>query len=108
MKKKCITVIAQEETYHNLSTFTNVDELNKTVRTYKDVIRVSITRTDVQARLIALLETLKRHSCKYVGVSFLCKNSIADIIGFSYKTIQRLMQKLVDLGMIKQVAMKRK
>ncbi|PEF65354.1 cytosolic protein, partial [Bacillus cereus] len=49
MRKKCIDVIAQEESYHNLSTFTDVEELNKVVRTYRDIIRTSVTRTDVQA-----------------------------------------------------------
>ncbi|MEB9620697.1 cytosolic protein [Bacillus thuringiensis serovar iberica] len=107
MKKK-INVIATKETFHNLSTFKEVEELNKTIRAYRDNIRMSIKRTDVQFKLITLLEILKRHSCKYVGVSFLCKNRIAEKMEVSYKTIQRLMKKLVDLEMIKQVAMKRK
>ncbi|PEA83762.1 cytosolic protein [Bacillus pseudomycoides] len=106
--KKRIDVIASETSFHNLSTFKEVEELNKTVRTYRDTIRMSIKRTDVQSKLIALLEILKRHSCKYVGVSFLCKNSIADMMEVSYKTVQRLMKKLVNLGMIRQVSMKRK
>ena len=102
-----IDVIASEASFHNLSSFTGIQELNKTVRTYRDIIRISIKRTDVQSKLITLLEILKRHSCKYVGVSFLCKNSIADMMEVSYKTVQRLMKKLVDLKMVKQVAMKR-
>ncbi|ANN34865.1 cytosolic protein [Bacillus thuringiensis serovar coreanensis] len=105
--KKRIDVIATKESFHNLSSFKDVEELNKTVRTYRDTIRMSIKRTDVQSKLIALLEILKRHSCKYAGVSFLCKNSIADMMEVSYKTVQRLMKKLVDLEMVKQVAMKR-
>lgn len=108
MEKRCIDVIASEEAFRNLSPFIELEELNKTIRTYRDNIRMSIKRTDVQSKLITLLEILKRHSCKYVGVSFLCKNSIADIMEVSYKTVQRLMKKLVDLEMIKQVAMKRK
>ncbi|PEC29048.1 cytosolic protein [Bacillus thuringiensis] len=108
MEKKCIDVIASEESFRNLSPFIELEELNKTIRTYRDNIRMSIKRTDVQSKLITLLEILKRHSCKYVGVSFLCKNSIADIMEVSYKTVQRLMKKLVDLEMIKQIAMKRK
>ncbi|MEK4676381.1 MULTISPECIES: cytosolic protein [Bacillus] len=108
MEKKCIDVIASEESFRNLSPFIELEELNKTIRTYRDIIRMSIKRTDVQSKLIMLLEILKRHSCKYVGVSFLCKKSIANMIEVSYKTVQRLMKKLVDLGMIKQVAMKRK
>ncbi|BAR82031.1 uncharacterized protein KNN_01183 [Bacillus thuringiensis serovar tolworthi] len=108
MEKKCIDVIASEESFRNLSPFIELEELNKTIRTYRDNIRMSIKRTDVQSKLITLLEILKRHSCKYVGVSFLCKNSIADMMEVSYKTVQRLMKKLVDLEMIKQIAMKRK
>ncbi|OUB64819.1 cytosolic protein, partial [Bacillus thuringiensis serovar zhaodongensis] len=108
MERKRIDVIATKESFHNLSSFKDVEELNKTIRTYRDNIRMSIKRTDVQSKLITLLEILKRHSCKYVGVSFLCKNSIANIMEVSYKTVQRLMKKLVDLKMIKQVAMKRK
>ncbi|EEL77690.1 helix-turn-helix domain-containing protein [Bacillus cereus] len=105
--KTRIDVIANEESYNNLSTFNEVEELNKTIRTYRDIIRMSIKRNDVQSKLITLLEILKRHSCKYVGVSFLCKNRIAEKMEVSYKTVQRLMKKLVDLEMIKQVAMKR-
>ncbi|PGO61853.1 cytosolic protein [Bacillus cereus] len=107
MMKTRIDVIASKESFHNLSTFKEVEELNKTVRAYRDNILMSIKRTDVQTKLIILLEILKRHSCKYVGVSFLCKNRIAGKMEISYKTVQRLMKKLVDLGMIKQVAMKR-
>ncbi|WP_131931504.1 helix-turn-helix domain-containing protein [Bacillus thuringiensis] len=107
MEKKRIDVIATKESFHNLSTFKEVEELNKTVRAYRDTIRMSIKRTDVKSKLITLLEILKRHSCKYVGVSFLCKNRIAAKMEVSYKTVQRLMKKLVDLEMVKQVAMKR-
>lgn len=107
MEKKRIDVIASEESFRNLSPFIELEELNKTIRAYRDTIRMSIKRSDVQSKLITLLEILKRHSCKYVGVSFLCKNRIAAKMEVSYKTVQRLMKKLVDLDMIKQVAMKR-
>ena len=106
--KKRIDVIASQEAYTNLSTFTEIEELNITVRSYRDAICATIKRKDVQARLIKLLEVLKRHSCKQIGVSYMCKNSIASYINVSYKTIQRLMKKLEDLGLIKQVATKRK
>ncbi|MEH6940759.1 helix-turn-helix domain-containing protein [Bacillus sp. JJ722] len=105
--KKRIDVIAGEIAYKNLSTFTELEDLNKTVRAYRDVISTSIKRVDVQARLITLLELLKRHSCKQIGVSYMCKNTIADKLEVSYKTVQRLMKKLEDLGMIRQIAMKR-
>ncbi|MGP9043316.1 helix-turn-helix domain-containing protein [Cytobacillus kochii] len=106
--KNRIDVIAQEESYSNLSSFDDIELMNKTVRKYRDVITSSIKRVDVRNRLIALLEILKRHSCKQIGVSYMCKNTIAAKLEVSYKTVQRLMKKLVDLGMIRQVEMKRK
>ncbi len=106
--KKRIDVIANEEAYNNLSSFIDVEELNKNVRVYQDIIRASVKRMDVQNRLIKLLEILKRHCCKQIGVSYMCKNTIADKLEFSYKTVQRLMKKLEDLSMIRQVPMKRK
>ncbi|MED1404907.1 helix-turn-helix domain-containing protein, partial [Bacillus mycoides] len=68
MEKKRIDVVAQQESFQNLSSFIELEELNKTIRAYRDIIRISIKRTDVQSKLITLLEILKRHSCKYVGV----------------------------------------
>ncbi|MGQ7114879.1 hypothetical protein ACUOFC_55860, partial [Escherichia sp. TWPC-MK] len=62
--KKRIDVLAQPESYHNLSTFSTVEELNKAIRVYRDVIKTSIKRTDVQSKIIILLEIVKRHSCK--------------------------------------------
>ncbi|MEK5103983.1 helix-turn-helix domain-containing protein [Cytobacillus sp. FSL M8-0252] len=106
--KNRIDVIAQEESYSNLSSFDDIELMNKAVRNYRDVITASIKRADVRNRLIALLEILKRHSCKQIGVSYMCKNTIAKKLEVSYKTVQRLMKKLVDLGMIRQVEMKRK
>ncbi|RFU61215.1 helix-turn-helix domain-containing protein [Peribacillus glennii] len=106
--KKHIDVIASVDSYHNLSTFTDIEEMNKTVRTYKNSIKSAVKRVDVQARLITLVELLKRHSCKQIGVSYMCKNTIASKLEISYKTVQRLVKKLEELGMIRQVAMKRK
>ncbi|MFS0780120.1 helix-turn-helix domain-containing protein [Bacillus sp. 1P06AnD] len=107
MKKK-ITVIAGETAYTNLSTFKSVEEMNQTVRTYRDKIQELVKRSDVQSRLISLLEVLKRHSCKQIGVSYMCKNTIAGMLELSYKTVQRLMKKLEDMDMIRQVPTKRK
>lgn len=105
---KRIDVIASVESFHNLSSFNSIEEMNQSVRIYRDIIKTNVKRSDVQIRLIALLELLKRHSCKQIGVSYMCKNTIADKMELSYKTVQRLMKKLEDLGMIRQVSMKRK
>ncbi|UGO49166.1 DNA binding protein [Bacillus phage vB_BanH_Emiliahah] len=108
MAKQKIDVVATEEAFKNLATFSDIEDMNKAVRTYKDVIASSIKRVDVRMSLTKLLEVLKRHSCKYVGVSFLCKNSLAAKLEVSYKTIQRLTKRLEDLNIIKQIPMKRK
>ena len=106
--KKLIKVIASVDSFKNLSTFNEIEEMNKTVRNYKDIIKSVVNRSDVKSRLIALLEVLKRHSCKQIGVSYMSKNTIAEKMELSYKTVQRLMKKLEDLGMIRQIPMKRK
>ncbi|MBU5214537.1 helix-turn-helix domain-containing protein [Heyndrickxia oleronia] len=106
--KKLIKIIASVDSFHNLSTFDCIEVMNTTVRIYRDIIKTKVNRSDVQSRLIALLEVLKRHSCKQIGVSYMSKNTIADKLQLSYKTIQRLMKKLEDLGMIRQIPMKRK
>ncbi|MED1206148.1 helix-turn-helix domain-containing protein [Heyndrickxia acidicola] len=108
MSKKAIKVIADTSSYENLSSFDCIEDLNKTVRKYRDLIKASVKRSDLKGRLIILLELLKRHSCKQIGVSYMCKNTIANIMELSYKTVQRLMKKLEELGIIRQIAMKRK
>ncbi|MEH7463813.1 helix-turn-helix domain-containing protein [Bacillus thuringiensis] len=105
--KQGITIIACEESYKSLATFIDIEELNITVRAYKDTINNTIKRSDLRKSLTYLLELLKRYSCKYLGVSMMRKNNIADKMGVSYKTIQRLVGRLVSLGMVKQVEMKR-
>lgn len=105
---KSITIVASNQAYSNMSTFNDIESMNKTIRTYRDIIKSTVKRSDVRTRLITLLEVLKRHSCKQIGVSYMSKNTIADKLELSYKTVQRLMKKLEDLGMIRQVAMKRK
>lgn len=106
--KKRIDIIASEEAYMNLSTFEEVEEMNKAVRKYRDRIEATVKRSDVKARLLNLLEILKRHSCVQIGVSYMCKNTIAKMLKVSYKTIQRNMAKLEELGIIKQIPTKRR
>jgi len=108
MAKQRIDIVATEEAFKNLATFSDIESMNETVRKYRDVIASSIKRADLRNRLTYLLEILKRHSCKYVGVSFLCKNSLAAKMEVSYKTVQRLTKRLEDLNIIKQIPMKRK
>ena len=105
--KKRIDRIAGEETYTHLKTFENVEQMNVTVRQYKDTIADMGLRKDLKRNLLTILEYLKRHSCRYFGVSFKGKRKIAADLEMSDKTITRLCKHLETLGVIKQYAMKR-
>ncbi|MFS0776050.1 helix-turn-helix domain-containing protein [Neobacillus sp. 3P2-tot-E-2] len=103
MAKTPITIIACEETYKNLSTFNDIEELNKTVRQYKENFANQLSTNAKK-----ILDQLHRYSAKYIGVSFRTKNHIAESLEISRKTVQRACKVLEDLGIIKQLEMKRK
>lgn len=108
MAKQAITIIASEETYENLSTFKEVEDLNKAVRKHRDTIKNSGARAHRQRNALTVLEWLKRHSCKYPGVSFKGKRKIAADLGMNDKTVTRICAWLEDLGVLKQYEMKRR
>jgi hypothetical protein len=99
---KRIEIIASDSAYTNLSTFETIEELNETVRSYKHDMADELNKTE-----LAVLDLLHRYSAKYKGVSFLCKNRIAELIGKSRRTIIRVCNRLEALGVIRQLPMKR-
>jgi DNA-binding transcriptional regulator YhcF (GntR family) len=103
MSKNAITIIASEESYKNLATFDSIEELNKTVREYKEKFHSKLTKST-----LLVLDQLHRYSCVYLGVSFRTKNNIAKSLDISRKTVQRACRLLEDLGIIKQFETKRK
>lgn len=105
--KKNIEIIAGETAYASLMSFETVEQLNQTVRHYKDMINAMELRQDLKRNLLTVMEYLKRHSCKFFGVSFKGKRKIAADLEMSDKTITRLCKRLEVLGFIKQYAMKR-
>ena len=105
--KKNIEIIAGETAYASLTSFETVEQLNQTVRQYKDMINAMELRRDLKRNLLTVMEYLKRHSCKFFGVSFKGKRKIAADLEMSDKTITRLCKRLEGLGFIKQYAMKR-
>ncbi|PFK27218.1 helix-turn-helix domain-containing protein [Bacillus cereus] len=103
MKKQGITIIAGNETYENLSTFKTINELNDTVRTYKEKFADQLNKNQ-----LAVLNHLHTHSAKFFGVSFKTKKKIAEALQISRRTIIRVCLHLESLGIIKQLEMKRK
>ncbi|WP_420973724.1 helix-turn-helix domain-containing protein [Bacillus thuringiensis] len=102
-KKQRITIIAGNDTYENLATFKTVDELNKTVRAYKEKFVDQLNKTQ-----LAVLNKLHNYSSKFFGVSFRTKKHIAEDLNISRRTVIRVCLHLESLGIIKQLEMKRK
>ncbi|MFB7142339.1 helix-turn-helix domain-containing protein [Gottfriedia sp. NPDC056225] len=100
--KQGIQIIASEDTYFNLRTFKEVNELNEAVRAYKVQFKCDLSKSAKK-----VLELLQRYSTKYLGVSFLSKNTIADKLEISRRTVIRVCHQLEKLGIIKQYEMKR-
>lgn len=99
---KRIDIVASEAAFETLGTFETIEQLNETVREYKSKYKEMLSNTE-----ISVLDILHRYSAKYKGVSFLCKNTISNLVGKSRRTIIRVCQRLEELGIIKQHAMKR-
>ncbi|PEQ08695.1 helix-turn-helix domain-containing protein [Bacillus toyonensis] len=102
-KKKGITIIAGNETYENLATFKTIDELNDTVRAYKEKFKDQLNKNQ-----LAVLAHLHNYSAKFFGVSFKKKKKIAESLNISRRTVIRVCLHLESLGIIKQLEMKRK
>ncbi|MBG9521281.1 MULTISPECIES: helix-turn-helix domain-containing protein [Bacillus cereus group] len=102
-KKKEIIIIAGNETYENLASFKTIDELNRTVRAYKEKFAAQLNKTQ-----LAVLNHLHNHSAKFFGVSFKTKKKIAEALQISRRTVIRVCLYLESLGIIKQLEMKRK
>ncbi len=103
MPKKAITIIASEDSYENLASFSSIDELNKTVRHYKEKFKDQITKNAIR-----VLTELHNYSAKYFGCSFRSKQNLADSLNISRRTVIRACQLLESLGIIKQYETKRK
>ncbi|HDR8070594.1 TPA: helix-turn-helix domain-containing protein [Bacillus cereus] len=96
-------IIAGNETYENLASFKTIDELNRTVRAYKEKFAAQLNKTQ-----LAVLNHLHNHSAKFFGVSFKTKKKIAEALQISRRTVIRVCLYLESLGIIKQLEMKRK
>jgi len=95
-------LLNDKDTFKQLQTFHDISELNRAVKHHKRLI--SSTK---HKNIYAVLDYISRYSCVYFGVSFLSQNSIAEKLNISYKTVQRAVDKLVELGIVIKHASKR-
>ncbi|MEH7149744.1 cytosolic protein, partial [Bacillus thuringiensis] len=92
-KKQAITILASIETYENLVSFQTIEELNDTVRAYKEQFADQLNKNQ-----LAVLNHLQKYSSKYFGISFRTKKHIAEDLDISRRTVIRVCQHLESLG----------
>ncbi|WP_017152742.1 helix-turn-helix domain-containing protein [Bacillus bingmayongensis] len=73
--------------------FQSVAEMDKTIdRTLKEYNLKDSERV--------ILLKLSNYSCKFIGVSYLKNNTLADLTGYSKRTVQRALKRFSELGII--------
>lgn len=97
-----MTYIANEKTFTHLKSFDSVADMDAAVNDHRRHQATELTPT-----MRDLLDVIKQYSCKYPGLSFVCKNKLASMVGRSRRTIIRLCNDLERMGIIAQYRMKR-
>ena len=97
------TLLNTVDTYLSLQPFKDVEELNNNTIEIREQYADELTPSTKQ-----VLDVLHRYSCKYPGVCYLSKNSIAEMVGVSRRTVIRACNQLESLGIIKQYELKRR
>lgn len=91
-----------KSTYKQLQSFNDIQALNDAVNAHKRNLSSSKLKN-----VRAVLQLIAQHSCVYIGVSYLSQKSIAEKLNISYKTVQRAIDKLVEIGAVVKYACKR-
>ncbi len=91
-----------ESTYQSLQSFSSIEDMNKSVKHYKQVYKSKMTKSTYE-----ILDALSQYSCVYFGVSYISQRKLAEQLDISYKTVQRGINSLVELGIIKKYETKR-
>jgi DNA-binding Lrp family transcriptional regulator len=84
-------------------TFNSKEELNAAIYAHIKRNSYDLNETDRKA-----LKMIARYAVKFAGAAHLKASTIAQLIGKSEKTARRVVNKLVDLGIIRKVATMRK
>lgn len=93
---------ATTNTFKRLQTFNSLKELNESIKVTFENYSNHMTNTTKQ-----VLGILSKYSIKYLGVSFLSKQSIADMLKVNIRTVRRAVRQLEDLGIVKSYRLKR-
>ena len=96
------TLLNTVDTYLSLQPFKSVEQLNQNTIAIREKYSDQLTLSTKK-----VLDVLHRYAVKYLGVCYLSKNKIADMVGVSRRTVIRACNTLEDLGVIKQYELKR-
>ncbi|MBK3496452.1 helix-turn-helix domain-containing protein [Viridibacillus sp. YIM B01967] len=96
------TLLNTVETYTRLQSFETISELNEAVKEHRQKFCDELTKS-----ALAILDILARYACKYIGVCYLSKAKIAEMLEVNIRTVRRACNTLETLGIIKQYALKR-
>lgn len=118
MAKKAIAVYLKQAISSGFSfikrTFKSLKELNSNFHAQRTWIFETLEKkADYKRRLVKVLEVLKMHSCKHIGISYLTENHLCEAYekqfgeSISKRTISTYIKDLVSLGLIKTIATKR-
>ena len=94
--------------------FENLEELNENFHAQRTWIFERMEKkADYKRRLVKVLEVLKMHSCKYVGISFMTENRLCEAYealhgeAISKRSAGAYIKQLREIGFIKTIAAKR-
>ncbi|KAA6479514.1 helix-turn-helix domain-containing protein [Bacillus cereus] len=73
--------------------FNSVTEMDKSVQQY-------IEKYNLSERDLTVLWKIASYSCKFVGVSYLKTDTLADLTGYVRRTVQRSLKSLAEKGII--------
>ena len=94
--------------------FDSVEELNRNFHAQRKWILTKLEKkADFKRRLAKVLEVLKMHSCKYIGISFMTENNLCGAYeaqfgeSISKRTVSTCMKHLKEMGFVTIMAAKR-
>ncbi|PHB24049.1 helix-turn-helix domain-containing protein [Bacillus toyonensis] len=76
--------------------FNSIPEMDNSIAEYLSVYKLKESEYTVLWKLAC-------YSCKFIGVSYLKVDSLADLTGYSKRTIQRALKGLSELGIITRI-----
>lgn len=118
MAKKAIAVYLKQAITSGFNfikrAFKSLKELNNNFQAQRTWIFETVEKkADYKRRLVKVLEVLKMHSCKHIGISYLTENHLCEAYekqfgeSISKRTISTYVKDLDKLGLIKRIATKR-